>query len=537
MMTHSSTSAIVRPFIGALALLLLHCALGQANTLALDFPVLRDGKPVPAIPITVRLFDPATGMMKPPLRLRTDESGRVVAKVEVASARERGLAEAAARRVPHDYLVIDVPNAPLVVAELEAFRPRAFRGLSQITLGAGAVLRGKVFRDKQGAADATVSLVSVNGLPLNDPKRSVETPQLTGKTLTDGTFTLRPLQLEGNAFAQENFRLSASAMATLEVNGHRLRAGSNELELEAANSAPNPQTSARLALSQTWTARGKVVNSLNNSPVSGVRVQALAESVWPIEPAVTNARGEWQLSGIPPRFELYAVATHPRFGLAWIQIGEKLSSIGTKERQAKQFSDLVLPMRPLTTANGHIIDASTGRAPSLVDKDWPAKPSLGALYEEGPTDSDYDRFARGSTTATVGADGTFNLPVPVGENEVWPHVPFYDPLERGLQIDVPSQGINNLVVKVRRSPYFVVRFEAKDADDLKNLYVLDITTNPEGVSHGSDTLPASHLWASSAEKWGEEMKVRIHYGKDHTFDTTFIASLDNWPQVVRVPSP
>jgi hypothetical protein len=251
---------------------------------------------------------------------------------------------------------------------------------------------------------------------------------------------------------------------------------------------------------------------------------------------VSSAKGEWELAGISPQFELYATATHPRYGVAWTAIGEKTSSSGVEERKAKVFTDAVLKMRPMTTLSGRIVDEATGQFPVLIDQTWPEPPDIGAVYAEGATATRYNTFARGNTKAPIAPDGTFTLPVAVGYNVVWPSVPFFEPVERGASIQVGREGSAGVVIKVRRQPYFLVRFDADDPTDLKGFTIRDITNNLAGVSYGDGPLPPSRLWAKPARKWGEEMKVRISYGGGVTLETTFTAQPDNWPQAIKLPS-
>lgn len=516
-----------------LSLLLQVC--GLADEIQLLFPVTRDGQPIVGVPVTVRCFDPETGRQRPPIRLRTDEQGQVNAKIEVASAAERNAASSAGRTPPRDYLMADVPDAPLIVAELNAFRPNAYNRIRQLRVGKAYVLRGIVTRGKDGIANAEVALTNVNGLPLNDPERDVATLQMVGQSGADGKFVLRPLQLEGNTYLQENYSVMASAIATLKSEGKTLRAGLMGHPLEEASQPPHEQAAAHFLLANTWTARGRVVNSLNSQPIPGAQITAKAYSAWTIEPATSNAKGEWELTGIPPQFEFYAVASHPDYGTAWTQVGERYGSLGPAEQEAKVFSGAEMRMRPMTTLRGRIVDEQTAQFPVLVDEKWPTPPTVGALYSEGATGSRYNNFARGITTAPVATDGTFALPVAVGDNTVYPHIAYYEPVERAYSFQVGEKGAGDVVIKVHKSPYFVVRFEAGNPADLAQLSVTDITTNPQGVSYGTNPQAPTYLWATRAKAWGQEMKLRVRYGNGATYETTVTADPKNWPQLVKLP--
>lgn len=339
----------MKSLVFSLSMTLLFSTGGVADELLLSFPVVRDGQPVVGVPVTVRCFDPATGRQKPPVHLVTDERGRINSKVEVASAQERNVASTAGRTAPNDYLVVDVPDAPLIVAELSAFRPNAYNRLQQLRVGKAYVLRGQVWSNKNGVANAEVALSYVNGLPLNDPEREIATPQMVGKSAADGKFALRPLQLEGNTYLQENFSIMASAIATSKTDGQILRAGLMGHPLQEASQPADERAAAHFILANTWTARGRVVNALDDKPIPGVQITAKVVSAWPIQPSISNTKGEWELTGIPPQFEFYAIATHPDYGVAWSPAGERYRQLGPAEQQAKVFDGAELRMRPMTT--------------------------------------------------------------------------------------------------------------------------------------------------------------------------------------------
>lgn len=180
------------------------------------------------------------------------------------------------------------------------------------------------------------------------------------------------------------------------------------------------------------------------------------------------------------------------------------------------------------------MEEQTDRFPRLVDEKWPEPPTVGALYSEGATATRYNNFARGNTKTPLAPDGTFALPVAVGDNTIYPHIPFYEPLERGFYFQVGEKGATNALINVRKTPYFIVRFEAESPADLAGLSVTDITTNPKGVSYGGGVSPSA-LWATRARTWRQEMKLRIRYGRGATFETTITADPQHWPLVVKLP--
>lgn len=505
-----------------------------AEELALSFPVTRAGQPVVGAPVSIVTFDLKTGNSRPPILLRTDAAGRIETKVEVVPAKERE-AVAPPQRISNDYLVIDAPDAPLVVAELNGFRPGTFRGLKEIRLGAGRVLRGQVFKSGVPAAGADVMLTNANGLILNDPTRNASIPQLTTKSRQDGKYEIRSLQLEGNVYEQEN-GLLVSVMASLKEGNTLWRAGLSAQSPELGSQPANDIYSVRFSLAAGWTVKGRIINALTKRPIAGAKIEALAHSVWSIAPATSNANGDWELKDIPPQFEMFVMAKHPEFGTTWQQVGETLSSLGEASQQPAVFADIEVPLRPLTVARGRIIDEVSGRFPVLLDAQWPQPPGVIATYDTGASPRRYNVSSHIRNLGVLLPDGSFSVPVVVGANGIYPDISFYEVVPRPDNFEMREKALADVEIKVRRRPTFAARFVAANPNDLKTLSVLDITDKPAGVNYGQSGTAPPGLWTHSAAKWGQEMKVRVQYGKGGVLETTLTAATENWPQVINLPA-
>jgi hypothetical protein len=70
-------------------------------------------------------------------------------------------------------------------------------------------------------------------------------------------------------------------------------------------------------------------------------------SQWPLAPATTNARGEWEISGIPPNHKMVGVATHAKTSVGWAIVGEWESPLDEAVHQPRVFDKVGVRVKPL----------------------------------------------------------------------------------------------------------------------------------------------------------------------------------------------
>jgi len=503
--------------------------------------LLPDGKPAAGIPILIRTFDLQESRLGKEIKTVTDAEGVFAAEVEIASQEE--ITRAKGRPPQLGYVIVDAPDSVLTLINLNLWRDSNSRWREPLRLGAGYVLGGRVTAQGKPVAGADVALSSLSGWWVNDPSAGIATPQLTTKSGADGNYETRPVLLAGNASFDDNGYIMGSAVASATIEGQHL-SGSTANQVLVRVGAPPAHPGARgdIALGSTWTARGKVVNALNGQPVAGATVRVAARSVTPLTPATTNANGEWEVTGIPPVFEMLATATHPQMSIGWAPIGERLGQLDDQARQPKTFGDVLIKLRPMTTITGRVVEEETGQMPVAVLPGWNVARQARTLYERG-TQFGNEMLGRGWVEVPLQPDGQFSLPVAVGENSVSVEVPLYEAVEPRLNLNIGPEGQKELLLKVRKRPYFYVRLEAERPEEMKDLSIsmrsekYPADKYPEGVSTGQYR---NGDWATPAGKWGETVEIRVRRGSGKDFKeivpwTKITADPKNWPLVIRLP--
>jgi hypothetical protein len=518
-------------------------AVAAPGACQVSLKLFRSGLPASDVPFTICQFDYKTGKAKPPRFLKANRQGEI--KVEVILPPPRlffGTPLDARNRCP-DYLLIDAKDAPLALVDLEMFRYPSADMLRRIELTAGSsTVMGKVVQgtNSETAAPvvgANVTMTSVGNFLLNDRQRGVSTPQVTGKTIEGGIIKLRPL----NCYLSSGNGTSCRLVATYKAKGQLLKSHITGLILrEPAKVVPSFRPRYYL-MAPPIGMGGQVVETGSNRPIEGAIVELRGR--WLAEPmfAFTDRLGRWRIDGIPPQWDkqFFAIATHPKYGLSWQPV--QIPNTGDKGWivDGTPLTETTLHMAGMTVLKGRIIDDTNGKAPQFVHPDWPIRPLLFSAYSSGDAKTRLDNnLPFGYTETEIQSDGSFLLPVPIGDNFLHPVIPFFYGIDnQKLSIDVKEQGLSDVVIRVKKSVLgMVVQFVAENPKDLRDIQVLDITTDLEGVPRGGDATTPYYMWGTNVAKAENELKVRIKYGAGKTFETKFVHSPENWPQIVVLPA-
>lgn len=417
------------PLVGVTTRVLLGLA---QNAFALNLKVERqillpDGKPAVGAQVLVRSLKSVDGTLLEDKAATTDAQGRVSTEIEMDNdGRDDPV------RVT-GYLEVDAPGAALTFENFGVWRGRRPENVAPLRLTQGYQVTGEVQRnDGQPVPGATITLhaFASNWSPwrINYPGAGIVTPQASGKTGTDGTFSLRPVAINQQNYGNGDPTLRLNVSATATINGQAW-AGQTEMWGRQMVGAPAPPTPApvpapggpasldpmsTIPLYPTMDVRGRVLDAVSGAPVAGAGVSLMGSPnmvISTLAPVTTNTEGAFEFKGVPAVFQLFAQVTHPNLSEGWARIGEeRLQVLNKNATETKVYDGLEVKLRPWATVSGHIVDVATGKAPL-------SPMSIESVYDEGYNDGDIG-VGHSVVFGEAAPDATFTIKLPTGFNHV-----------------------------------------------------------------------------------------------------------------------
>lgn len=459
--------------------------------------VLPDGKPAAGAQVTVRIVNP-DGSLREDTRTEADEKG--VFSVEVEPPAEAG------PPCRTGYLLVRAPSCALCLAPL----PPSERGFSMpVNLRPAFTVTGTVVdQDKAPFGGARVAVISLHSassglgsLFVNAPLRGITTPELTTVTAEDGTFSL-----PGVTGPQ-----ASTFTAYLDAETDDLIATETYMNLL-------PQTQpARLGLRRGITVSGHVLHGVTGQPLKGARVSLLGgpgHGVGARPPVVTDEQGAFCHTKIPRLFKLFVTVEADDLVNDWAEMSGEEDS-----------EDVIIKLRPWATVSGKIVDPDTGAAPIVRCSE------VTALYRQGSTQDREPTMHPGMTKVRPpAADGTFTFRTAAGPNRIWASGAAFKSAEP-ISIEVPPEGLTDLMLPVHRQTCFAVRFESDSPDGLKEIN-LDVKES-EDKWHTEGRIDPE--WSRRTANWGDKMVIRIRRAGEVVLPwTEIVADPNNWPLVLKL---
>lgn len=467
----------------------------------------------------------------------TDAEGRVSTEIEVDNdGRDDPV------RVT-GYLVVDAPGAALTFENFGVWRGRRPEDVAPLRLTQGYEVTGKVQRnDGQPVPGATITLhaFASNWSPwrINYPGAGIVTSQASGKTGTDGSFSLRPIAINQQNYGNGDPTLRLNVSATATINGQAW-AGQTEMWARTMVGAPAPVPAPAapappdpmsiIPVYPTLDVRGRVLDAVSGAPVAGAGVSLMGSPnmvISTLAPVTTNQDGTFEFKGVPAVFQLFAQVTHPNMSRGWARIGEeRLQVLNKNAKEPKVYDGIEVKLRPWATVSGKIVDMDTNKAPL-------APMSIEAVYDEGYNDGTIG-VGHSVVSGKAAPDATFTIKLPVGFNHVRVRGEGYweGGRENPLDLDIKPGAQQGQVFPVRALKGYLLKFETKNPRGLEDCTLT--TRTPDGKESEQSLAPLRHI---RAKEWGEKMQIRMMRGKDEVLPWTEItANQKNWPQAFQIP--
>lgn len=475
-----------------------------ADKLIIKRQILLPGdKPAAGARVLLRSLNTASGTLKQDMRLVADGDGRIDAVMEVdksdfGSERNNG------------YLMIDSPDAALTFEEFSNLPHHGNDRTDLIRASAGFPVTGKVVTN-QGTpvAGARIVVHGFSAVPLNVQNLGIGTPEMTGQSQADGSYTLRSMAFNLQTFGNGDPVIRLVVSATTTINGETWMGWTQDMVVSRARTAADkPDPFAVLTLYPTARVHGKVVRQTDHSPVEGAIVRLVAHPngvVGALPPVTTDGRGMFEFRDVPAVFQLFAEVSHPALSNGWTRIGEDRLAIFNRNAIATKIYDQVnVRLRSLAILKGRLVEEATGQPPSVEPG---MKQHLSAVYEEGYNDG-YISVGHSSTQTVIGEDGRFEIKVAAGYNQLLLFSNLYRPLQRPAMLDVPASGVNDWVFRVAKQPSFYVRFKVDDPAALTGVEVFKRSKAEEGDGSQVGFLRDGY-WARATQNWGDKTQIRL----------------------------
>ncbi len=481
----------------ALAVALAAQALCAAPVIMTQGVVLPDGTPAAGAQVTVRIINP-DGSLREDTGVETNERG--IFSLEVEAPEQVGPPGHTG------YLLVRAPGCALCLAPL----PPPQEGFTMpVNLRPAFTVSGTVVDEgKAPAGGARVAVISLHSassglgsLFVNAPLRGLTTPELTAVTAEDGTFSL-----PGVTGPQ-----ASTFTAYLDAETDDLIATETYMNLL-------PQTPpAKLGLRRGITVSGHVLHAVTGQPLEGARVSLLGgpgHGVGARPPVVTDERGAFRHTKIPRLFKLFVTVEADDLVNDWAEVSGEQDS-----------EDVIIKLRPWATVSGKTVDEATGAAPIVRCSEVTARYREGSAKDRPPVI--HPQLAKVRPPA---ADGTFTFRTAAGPNRIWASGNAFKS-QKPMSIDVPPEGLSDLVVPVRRQTSFAVRFESDTPDGLKEIN-LDVQES-EDKCHTEGRIDPE--WSRHTANWGDKMVIRIRRAGEVVLPwTEIVADPNNWPLVLKL---
>lgn len=496
--------------------------------------LLPDGRPAVGARVTIRTVVSQTGTLKKELNVVTDATGAFSTDVDVDKTDNPLQMKG--------YVIVDAPGNALTFENVGEVQRRSSSHEGPLRLTSGGVLSGTVTtQNKRPVADAIVTLhwfsVGYTHWSLNDTGAGFATPGLIGKTASDGTWTMRPVAIEEQTFGNGKAFLHAELSATAKI-GSGTWAGSTELvpQTVGAPSPDRPDPFRQIVLYPTVTVRGQVVNAETGKPVAAAKLKLEAypgRVVGTIPTVTSNAAGRFEFDDVPAVFELFVTASHPHLSQGWTRVTPQTPRMVIDGTGPHTYDSILVSLHSCATVSGRIIENETGQPPSPADLQ---NAILRAGYNDSFNDGDI-RVGGFGVTTSVRPDGTFSFQTAVGANDIHLGRALYLAENRPLSLDVPAEGLKGFVLKVRKEPYFYVRFAVPDATRLKETEVF-MRREPTGEGSQVGGVPQG-TWTWPAQNWGDKLEIRVTRGSYQTLHellpwTEITASPTHWPLTIAL---
>ncbi len=494
--------------------------------------LLADGKPAADAQIDIWIFDGATTRVQEHKTLHLPPDGWLHTQVEIpASPADTIVDDHMGRRAIYNrhYLVADAPGAPVVIVPLQPSTPQEPGWKQPLRLAGGGTIAGHVQGGGKPVAGAAVSVMWMNGILLGSLGGEVKNPALQAIADKDGAFALRPLRVEPIGYIHEQVTPLCSLLAQAKVDGSLLLGTVPEVSPVPLGNVADARYSPSIFLGGTWTARGRVTDELSGKAVEGARVEIASDSMWPVAPALTNARGEWEIGGIAPSFKVVAVATHAKTSVGRAIVGEPQNRLDEAARQPRLFDNVEIRVKPLAAFEGRVEDENTGTMPAPLFPNRKMASEVLVRYDWGEQMGN-SKVGGGLVRAPIAADGHFSLALPLGQQTIGVSVPGYEATERPT-LQIPAAGLKNVTLKIRKRPAFFIQLSHPRLAEMKDISVAEISDREYAPALVSDG-----LWYKFAQKWGDTLKIKVKKGtgRDMTtlLETVLTAKPDAWPNTV-----
>jgi hypothetical protein len=494
--------------------------------------LLSDGTPAADVKITVRVLD-KRGAVQQEVKSSTDENGIFKISADV----DRGMKPPWAIG---SYIIIEAANAPLVISRLDDWLWGDMAQLRALRLPAASRdFEGVVTADKVPVPNATVvvSEFVFNGGAWPLHRSASPIPRLVVQTDAQGQFHLNlPVfawERVGGGNPAPPTRLNL--VATARRDGV-LWQGSNEAWLPATSATQTKAPPFGITLHSSLAVRGRVVRADNHQPINGASVRLAGmpfELIANVAPVTTDANGNFAFADVPRAKPIFAIAQREDLVPGYEQI-EVMPAPDGAPRTTWTYATAEISMRAWAPVKGQFIEGETGQPPP---PEHFINPLLVAKYDEGYDDGSI-AVGKGKVEAKADANGRFSFQTAVGHNHLLSFGSLYTPLERPLNIEVPAEGLSNLIIKMRKIPSYYVRFETADPKQLRraDLYFRKAPdAKPELKQNLTDQ--AVIRWAQGVKEWGESGEIAIisHPDGKMILDWTKVsADPKNWPLVMAI---
>ena len=458
---------------------------------------LPDGTPAASARVLVRIGE-AGGGLRTDVRVETDAEGVFRAEVDIEPNQPKG--------VRPGYIIVDAPGCALGVAllpltddlpPLRLSEDFQLTGIVQVQMGqpvAGVEVMVE-FLSAGREADQWGGIWWINS-----PRQDAITPELVTTSGEDGTFVLRGVTVEGAS------RLEAAC--TPLATGWKGRRRAIPIE-------DNPQPPV-LTVWPVIEVSGTVRDALSDEPIPGAQVLLSASprlSTGEAGPVEADEEGRFAFREVRASKRLRIIGRDKNHAEGQIEIPPDQST-----------GDAILPLKPVAPVTGRLIDQDTGQPPNV--------PQVLVMFIYGSPTPDAGMFPSQRGIA-VREDGTFAFRPAVGTNTVYVRGGTYE-IAEPMTVEMPPEGLGDLLIPARRRPGYLLRFEADDPARLRSARV-EYRGRDGRVMQGS-MLSSTGFWSRGAPRWGAELELRLMSKDEELLPWTKVtAQPGDDPQVIHIP--
>lgn len=415
-----------------------------------------------------------------------------------------------------------------------------FHRNTELELKADTPLRGRVV-DNAGrpVANATVLVREFDTIihgswAVNLSSRKNYPSQLVTHTAKDGRFVLRGIATEDYP------QIRVGVLMQAKIKGHTW-GGLSSLTLNTKPAQEN--NDIKLVVRPPVVIQGRALNATTGKPLANVIVRLHIEhlmELWtpPVENIVTGRDGKFVFEASPPAKDWKVSARAKGFTM----VGAQLLAKDLDRRRPEQVFNVTLPLRPLVTLRGRVVDTDTARPP--VARVIVVSRPLGIATKQGLV-----TVFEHPTGAASKDDGTFQISDGAGRRRVEVgahfHISFgckgmisnesFYSLESPQEVTVGAKDQEELLLRVRKNPGVLMRFErltASRGGSIGESLSIELRT-PDGKVQ---SLGFGPLFFIPTNAWGEEMEIRVSSFKDELVPwTRLVADGAKWPVVISSP--